>query len=300
MLLLLMEIMKKSTQITLISILVLIVGLYFFYDIKFISNSRYSIRNETILSEKINPELDDLSIAYFSDLEYGEFVDKSRLEKIVNSINSTHADVVIFGGDIMAPNLTITESQKKDITELLTQIKAPLGKFAVLGDNDINNETNNNEINDLLLNSDFEVLHNTQRAIRNDSSASINIVGLDNKINGDTNYANAFENISNSTYTLVVSHTPDTALDIDQAKTDYFLSGHSHGGQINILFYSYYTPEYAETFTKGKKIANDTFTVDITNGVGTTGKDFRIGANAEIVLYKFKHLEVTEQTEESN
>ena len=281
--------MKKTTQISILVILALVIGLYFFYDVKYVSPKKYVTRHETLASEYINGNIEDLKVLFFSDLEYGEFVDNERLTSLVKIINDNNPDVVLFGGDLVGEKVILNETQKNELLTELKKIKAPLGKFAVLGDNDASLENIKSDVESILLNSDFEVLHNTHKTIRNNSSDAINIIGLDNIINGDKNYENAFSNISSSSYTLVFAHTPDTALQIDELKTNYFISGHSHGGQINFLFYSYYTPEGSSEFSKGKKNINDNYIVDVSNGVGTTKKDFRIASSAEVVLFTFAH-----------
>ena len=78
--------------------------------------------------------------------------------------------------------------------------------------------------------------------------------------------------------------------------TNLFLTGHSHGGQIYWLFGAYYTPAGAEQYFRGKSEVSNSFTLDITNGVGTTGKDVRFLANAEIVSYKLKCTKKSEPT----
>jgi predicted MPP superfamily phosphohydrolase len=42
-------------------------------------------------------------------------------------------------------------------------------------------------------------------------------------------------------------------------------------------------------FFRGKHDIKGLFTLDITNGVGTTEQDVRFLANAEVVLYRLKH-----------
>lgn len=57
---------------------------------------------------------------------------------MIDKLNTTGADVVIFGGDMFSnPQTKAPDSQmSKDLTTILKSIDAPLGKFAVLGDED--------------------------------------------------------------------------------------------------------------------------------------------------------------------
>ncbi len=286
--------MKNITKYLLLAIFPLIIFLYIFYDVCYIAPKSYVIRNEILSSDLIDPQIEDLKIAFFTDLEYGKNMDNFRLEKIVSTINSTNCDVVLFGGDLIGEGIYLNNIQKENLIENLSNIQAPLGKFAVLGDNDQINQSVQKEIEEIFAPANFEVLHNSYKAIRNKKSASISLIGLDNEINGDINHLNAFENVPNNNYSLVLCHTPDTITNIDENKVDYFICGHTHGGQFNLLFYSYYSPEAATTFTKGKHQFNESFIVDISNGVGTAKKDIRFLAKQEIVVYTFKHIEKEE------
>ncbi|MBO7703380.1 MAG: hypothetical protein J6S26_02955, partial [Solobacterium sp.] len=77
--------------------------------------------------------------------------------------------------------------------------------------------------------------------------------------------------------------------------TNYMLAGHSHGGQAWWGFGALYTPLKAELYFRGKNNVRGYFTLDITNGTGTTKEDVRFLANAEIVLYTLEHKAMTDQ-----
>lgn len=286
--------MKKSTLIATLSSILTILILYTLIDASFVAPKKCMIRNELLSSNEIDEQLNDIKITYFSDVEYGEFIDGIRLEKITNIINSTNSDIVLFGGDLIGESIILNNEQKDRIVEHLSNIKAPLGKFAVLGDNDCYNEQIKNDIENILIKADFEILHNESLTIRNKDAHGFNIIGVENGINSNVSLDTAYENISANSYTLVFGHTPDVALDLNEEKTDYYISGHSHGGQMNFLFYSLYHPENTNIFFRGKKNYNENFIVDVSSGVGTTKKDIRLGANAEIVLFTLQHEEIEE------
>lgn len=260
------------------------------YDAFYSAPTRYTVRYETLTSQAIPEQMDDISILFFSDLEYNHFMDETRLAKLVRTINSLSPDIVIFGGDVFdtEPN-PITGTVIEEVTNGLKEIKAPLGKFAVLGDNDEVDLSTRAQVREILYNADFELLENQSISLRNEGSQAIYLVGLNNKVTGYLNVSQAFANVSRSAYTIVVSHTPDTANLVPTDTTKYFLAGHSHGGQANWYFGSLYTPEGASQYLLGKHKIEEAFTLDITNGVGTTIKDVRFLANAEVVLYRLEH-----------
>ena len=98
----------------------------------------------------------------------------------------------------------------------------------------------------------------------------------------------AYANISSENYVISVCHTPDTASLVPLDTTDYFLAGHSLGGQAYYFLGAYYAPDKAVNYLRGKHLIQNTFVLDISNGVGTIGVDMRFLSPAEVVCYTLK------------
>lgn len=280
--------MKILTKILLLLSLLLVLVLGLFYDSHYIAPSRFTIRFETVESSRIPETFDNHNILFFSDVYYAEFMNNERLNLLVDKINSVGADIVIFGGDLLSTS--ITDEQNAFLLDALSRINAPLGKFAILGDLDMNQYK---AVTQLLTSSHFEILENKSVQLRNKSNQGINLVGLSNSINAEQNLENAFSNIVRTNYTITVCHTPDTFNDITSYPTDLYLTGHSLGGQIFYIFDSFYKPTYTNYYFKGKTIVNNSI-VDVSSGTGTTKKDIRFLSNAEVVVYRLKHKEVSQ------
>ena len=281
--------MKKSpTKILSVIVIILAIIAFVLVDSFFIVPNRFVTRRETLKSEEIPEQLDDTNILFFSDLDYGAFMDESRLDKLIETINLSGADLVIFGGDIYDNEANITEETNTIISNAFKSINAKYGKFAVYGDRDENSDVVKNAVDTIYNNSDFEVINNTSFNIHKNGSKFITLVGLDNGLNGTNNVDGAYANVSSEAYVITVCHTPDSADLVPTDLTDYFLAGHSHGGQVYYFFSSLYTPANAIKYFRGKNDISNAFTLDITNGVGTTIQDVRFLANAEIVVYTLK------------
>lgn len=265
------------------------------YDSFYNVPSRFVTRYETVYSTRIPEQLHDINILFFTDLHFGKFMDVQRFEKLVNTINNSGADVIIFGGDIFyAESLSSINQETKDkVQELFKSLNAPLGKFAVYGDQD---HYNLDLINEILYNSDFEILNNSNIRLRNKGSQSINIVGIDSEDNGNIDIESAFNNLSKTNYTITICHTPDTVSKINENLTDLYLTGHSLGGQAYFIFDSLYKPDFTQLYYRGKYTINDRLKIDISGGVGTVIKDVRFLSNAEVVIYTLKHKDFQENT----
>lgn len=292
--------MKKLKDNPLMQIFVLLgliaaIVLFLFIDSNSFAPKRLTKRSETLSSLKIPRQLENVSILFFSDLEYGTFVDEERLDDLCNAINNNAPDIVIFGGDLYDNEAAADEESAAILKEALGNIEAPLGKFAVLGDNDHRNDEMLASVSSILTSSGFEILNNRSILLHNRDTASITLVGLDNGLNGMQDIEAAYSNVSPSSYVITVCHTPDSASKVPGDITDYFLSGHSHGGQVYYIFGASYTPAMATEYLRGKHSISEDFTLDITNGVGTTGKDARFLAYAEFVVYRL-HSDVPPPT----
>ncbi len=281
-----------------IFIIVMVISIVFsvlFYTEK-IAPQRFFIRQETLKSEEIPKSLDDMKILFFSDLYYGSFMDETRFSKLIDTINQSDADVVIFGGDMFDPQVSLTPDTISTVSQYFAKIDAPFGKFAVYGDEDSRNEETLQAVNQVFDQANFEPINNRSIPLHHGGAKSIQLIGLNHPMQGNQDVEAAYENISKNSFVLTVCHTPDSCDQVPSDLTDYFIAGHSLGGQIYYYFDSFYQPAYATNYARGKFSINNTFTLDITNGVGTRGQDMRFLSNAEVVLYQLQHVESVSET----
>lgn len=269
---------------------------FFLIDSFFVAPDRFITRHVTIDNEQIPEQLDNMNILFFSDLKYGIYMNEERLNKLVDTINASGADVVLFGGDIYGDSVTVDDHSTSLITKAFSNIQAKYGKFAVYGDIDGASDVMKSTVNAIYDASDFEVIQNTSFQIHKNGSQFITVVGLDNGIDGTKDIDGAYSNVSKDSYVMTLCHTPDTVNEVPKDLTDYFLAGHSLGGQANFIFTSFYEPACATQYLRGKHLIDNTFTLDITNGTGTVNQDVRLFTPAEVVVYTLKMTQKKEET----
>ncbi len=278
----------RKRIIAFLVVVLFFVGLWF--NAFFIEPNLLRVRYEVIASEKIPDDLNNFTILFFSDLHYGKFVGNNRVKKVVNEINDIGANAVIFLGDLYDEssfeNMSI--DAPNELLNILKEIKASYGKFAVLGEHDYQSIDNQKIIDDTLYNSGFEVLDNKNITLHFGTNQSINLIALANQINGKPNIKKAFASIDKDAFNIVISHTPDIALELNQELVDFFIAGHTHGGEISFPFFGgYYQPEASKVKRNLNKDREFNFVLDITNGVGTTKVNARFNSPAELVVYRF-------------
>lgn len=279
---------KKLVKIVSVLLLfALLIAGVFFYSIYY-SVDHVKLVNETISSTKIPTSMNDIKIAFISDIKYHGFMKKERLSTMMETLETAGADIVIFGGDVF----TSFEEQKPDsqtvreITSLLQNIKAPLGKFAVLGDEDLVSKEAKQKVTTILYNSDFEIITNKKLQIRNGSKDSITLIGLDSMINGNPNVSKPFDNISSDEFNIMVTHCPDIINnnEINTKYLDIILSGQIYLPLIGALQKS----EGADTYSHGKYSINET-KLYVSNGLGTVNMDMRLFARPQILIFRLVH-----------
>lgn len=280
----------------LICIALVIAGI-FFYSI-YISVDRVSLSYETISSNKIPESMNDITIAFISDIKYNEFMDKTRLSNMISKLTTTSPDIVIFGGDMFSePDKNVPDSQmSKDITTILKSIEAPLGKFTILGDQDNVNEDVKKIVSQILYDSDFEVLSDSAIRLRNENSDSISLIGLNNLINGDPKPENAMKNVNENEFNILVTHCPDAVSKsgINLEYIDIALAGHSLGGQIYLpVLGPIYTEEGATTYNRGQYDINGS-KLYVSNGLGTSKIDMRLMTPPQVLIFRLQHTSKSE------
>ncbi len=271
--------MSKIKKIILILLISLITLLVTIYNAKYVNTKDIIARKETLTSDKIDNNLNNLLICYFTDLHYGTYLDDEDLDNIAEKINEFNPDLIIFGGDLI--DNAISGSKQTKLNNFLRSLNSKYGKYAVLGDKD--NEYLS-QVKTIYNECDFRLLDNAFERIYVNGSY-INIVGINCN---SPNLTSAYDGQNSIYYTIAISHYPDISDDLTSANTDYILAGHSLGGGVYLpLINLFNRPSGAMNHYKGKSTVNS-MTLDISSGLGTTKNDARLLADAEIVIYKLK------------
>lgn len=250
--------------------LVLVIILFLLY-IFLIGTKGIFVEEFKIETKKISKDSSGLKIAQFSDIHYGSTTNIKTIKNIVNKINLTKPDIVIFTGDLIDKDYELTNDEKQDIIKELKKIKSELGNYFVLGEED-NKETVN-----MLNLSHFNTLEDKEQLIYLNSNIPILLSSKENI----KSYIK--ENKESNIFKILVLHNPNDinkykSLDIDMA-----IAGHTHDGQINI-------PKLKELFIKGKYTNNyqkvNNTKLYINPGIGTSIIDVRLFNHPTIYLYR--------------
>ena len=143
---------------------------------------------------------------------------------------------------------------------------------------------------DILKTSDFELLNNRSIRLRNGSQASITLIGLDSLVGGTIDVNNAFSNVNQEEFNILLTHCPDTIAleDLPSGNIDLMFAGHSHGAQIYVpLLGALSSDEGAKKYNHGKHTINQTI-LHVSNGLGTTAMDMRLFSPPQMLVYRLR------------
>ena len=249
------------------------------------------VTNEIVINDNNIPtSYDGLKIVHFSDLHYTRIITKKSVTKIINEINLINPDIVFFTGDLVDTDKILTEDDKKFLIESLSNINSTYGKYAIYGNHDIAN--NSEDIVDIYNKGNFKLLDNSYDIIYSKNNDKLFIGGLNSvsheleDIDKVMSYYNS--NDSANTYNIILLHEPDYADNIINSydNIDLILAGHSHGGQIRLpIIGALYTPKNGHKYVKGYYDLNGT-SLYVTSGIGVSRYNFRLFNKPEINFYR--------------
>ena len=245
---------------------------------KNVEPEQLSVQYKTLKDEKIPSSMNDVSIVYFTDVQYGEFENKKRADKLFNKIEHLDPDILIFGGDLFDETCRMSQEDIDYITNKLSKMHAPLGKFCVLGEKD---DANNDVVRSILNQAQFEILENETILLTNKKEEGITLSALSN-IPDPSKIST-----SDKQYNLLITHMPDTLTneELSTKSISLALCGHSHGNQITFpIFGGYKSIDGAKSLNRShaKRLA---FPYIISSGVGCTHVNLRFMAKPEIYYF---------------
>ena len=234
---------------------------------------------------------DSLRIAVFADVHFSQYYTPEDFDRAVARINAIEPDLVFFLGDLI-DNFNTYTGDTAPIIEALSQIRTSgrvsvtmengvsHDKFAVFGNHDYGggSETHYNAIMEA---GGFHVLVNETVQL---PDWNVTITGIDDMVIGYGDPTCA-ASLPEDMYNIVLSHEPDVITEVTGYPVDLMLSGHTHGGQINLPVISdYVLPPYGKIFVSGEySFENDRDTLLYVNrGLGTTKLPLRFLASPEL------------------
>jgi uncharacterized protein len=232
---------------------------------------------DLVIDKKVDG-MEELTIAFASDIHMGTIIGPRRTNQIVDMLNALNADIILLGGDIVDEDLAPVI--RGNLGDSLKKLRAPLGVIGITGNHEF------------IGGAEEAVKYLEKHGIRmvRDSALLIDnkfyVVGREDRdkprFSGQEreNMDHLLRDIDFSKPVILLDHQPFELDEKEKAGVDLTLSGHTHHGQLWPL--SYLTKAIYEVSWGYKKKGNTH--VYVSSGVGGWGPPVRIGNRPEIVL----------------
>ena len=249
-----------------------------------LANTSPVVRRVPVTLSRLDPALDGLRIATFSDGHLSATYGGRRFERLVELINEQEPDVVAIVGDLVDASV---EELREDVAPLADLVSAQ-GVYFVTGNHEYFVDTLPWMRH--LPTLGVQILRNERVPIRR-GTASFDLAGIDDRIAEDFGVPGhgadldaALDGRDDRTPVVLLAHQPVMVGQARAAGVDLQLSGHTHGGQLWPFDYAIRLDQPA---VEGLSRVGDT-QLYVTAGAGYWGPPMRIGARPEIAVIELR------------
>ena len=223
----------------------------------------------------------NLKVVQISDLHL--HLINYQLIQLAKELNKIQPDLILITGDSIdkAQNISL-------LNNFLQLIDKNIQKVAILGNWEYWGKVDLSALEKIYTDNYCTLLINEtiQYSFRN---RTISITGVDDFVGGSANLETALKEYVKSDHHIILNHCPEYSDYISKhlnqdIPVDFILSGHTHGGQINILGLVPFLPKGSGKYIKGWYNDNNP-KLYVSKGIGTSIFPARFGARAEIGIF---------------
>ena len=196
----------------------------------FLTQDQWVTTHKTLTFEALPAPLQGLKVVHISDLHFYEKTDRGYWKSIIDAIQSLEPDVLVCTGDIIHYGHKFLGLGG----EIMSQLRGRLGQWGVLGNHDYHDGQRGDAVSQMMEDSGWSMLRNTQSIIEIDG-ASLRLAGVDDMLAGRPNLEAALSGDSSPSLTLLLAHNPvlfDVVTTHYSEHVDLVLSGHTHASHV--------------------------------------------------------------------
>lgn len=208
----------------------------------------------------------------------------------------------------LAPDFIVLTGDSVDRADSLGELRSFLGlldraipKYAILGNWEHWAQVNLDELDSLYRAASCRLLINAH-AVHESGGRAVRITGMDDLIGGRPDSRKALGGASDADAHLVLAHCPKhrdviervavpIAVEKPAAPSTSFadatlvLSGHTHGGQVNLFGWAPMVPKGSSPYVRGWFREPDKPPMYVCRGIGTSVVPVRLGARPEVAVF---------------
>ncbi len=239
------------------------------------------IRTFHVQTSALPPGSAPLRVAMFSDVHLGTHVGERRVRIIVDRLRQAQPDILIGAGDLLDGDI----EQIGHLVDMLREVPAPMGKFAVMGNHEF--YVGLDETREVVESAGFRLLRGECVQV----GPRVKVCGVDDPA-GTRRGGEVFldeqallpPSLPDNEIVILIKHRPE----VDEASIGRFhvqFSGHSHGGQIWPL---HLFSGRSNQFLEGLHELGSRSKIIVSRGAGTWGPPLRLLAPPDVVLVVFE------------
>ena len=261
-------------------------GLEGFHDAQ-----QLSLKQVVIPVPSLPLAFDNFTIAHLSDFHYDPIFTARPIRDAVQAVNKLNPNIVVLTGDFVTipvlgfkrKAISTIRTQAEPCADVLSQLRAKQGIFAVLGNHDQSSQPA--VITESLQSRGIRVLRNQADPLEQRRDR-IWVAGVDDVLEGAADLGTALSGIPKRETTILLAHEPDFADYAAEYPVSVQLSGHSHGGQIRLpLIGPPYLPELARKYPWGLRRIGE-LNLYTNCGLGTIELPIRLNCPPEVTLIR--------------
>jgi hypothetical protein len=237
---------------------------------------RPRLQKRDIFIEGLPAAFEGFRIAQISDLHCGPFASGPRVAGWIAAVNELEPDLIAVTGDLIASGAAFVPV----VASALGELRAPHGVFASMGNHDYFTEPE--ALAAALAAAGLTVLRNRGVEISR-QDARIFVAGVDDTWTQRHDLDRTLAERPAGMPTVLLAHDPALFPDAAARGVDLTLSGHTHGGQLGLPFFSRKVnlARLMTRFTSGFYSLGSA-SLYVNRGLGTTGPPVRLGVSPEI------------------
>ena len=240
----------------------------------FIESNEFYLGSAT--KDSLNIKVVQISDLHLHSINY-------QLTRLTNNLNKLQPDLIVITGDAIdkAKNISL-------LNDFLKLIDKDIKKVAILGNWEYQGKVDFIELDKIYTDNNCNLLIN-QTIQYSFQNKTISITGVDDYLRGDADFDTAIKTYKKSDYHIILNHCPQYSDHISKKmnkdiNVDFILSGHTHGGQVNLFGFVAYLPKGCGQYLKGW-YNNSNPKHYVSKGIGTGFLPVRFGARAEIAIF---------------
>lgn len=242
---------------------------------------KYFIETNEFYLGSATKDTPNIKVVQISDLHLQSL--NRQLIQLAKKLNKWKPDLILITGD------SIDKAEKISVLDSFLQlINNDIRKVAILGNWEYWGNVDLIELDKIHTDNNCKLLINqtVQYSFRN---RTISITGVDDFVGGNADIAMALKDYVPGDHHIILNHCPQYSDQIaahisKEITVDFILSGHTHGGQINLFGFIPFRPQGSGKYLKGW-YNEDTIRMYVSKGIGTSIFPARFGSRAEVGIF---------------